>query len=462
MSTDHVPRPLRVEDVFTTSGVPTHTFVQPVEFDRLKVALRTPGRGVLVEGPAGVGKTTAVHRALLEIAGPAVRIVDDAHRRGDLADVLARLARDTAVKTAVIGVNGEGTSLVERVPGLAASIDVIRIGAQPRERIETLVRRGCAALGIEIAAHDRIVAESGGSFRLAQTLCLEACVTSGHTESHDGPYPIDASFEEITRQVLHGQENRFGTVLRGFARGLTFRPHGRAPFLHVLRWLIDSPDRSISLRDEIRRHPTEKPSVGEMIESGQLRTVTQRSDVAELLRFDPVRCTLSVEDPLLAFYLRNLDWTAFVQRVGFARVDYEHAYDVALSFAGEDRELAESLVAELRELGHAVFYDRSEQHEILANNVEDYLRPVYESGSRFVVVLLGPQYGARRWTRFEASSYHTRIELGHVIPVRSNSVSAETFDRMRDIGSLVYNPKYSLWPQAKHIAAVISQRLTNG
>src|SRR3954447_14791360 len=59
-------RPL--EDVFKVSGVPTYTFVEPSSYDRLKVALRTPGRGLVVEGPSGIGKSTAVARAL-EILG---------------------------------------------------------------------------------------------------------------------------------------------------------------------------------------------------------------------------------------------------------------------------------------------------------------------------------------------------------------------------------------------------------
>jgi len=53
---------LRVEDVFKISGVPTHTFVKPSGFNRLQVALRTPGRGVIVEGPSGIGKSTPSRR----------------------------------------------------------------------------------------------------------------------------------------------------------------------------------------------------------------------------------------------------------------------------------------------------------------------------------------------------------------------------------------------------------------
>ena len=58
---------LKLEEVFKLSGVPTHTFGRPIEYPRLLVALRTAGRGVVIEGPSGIGKTTSVDRALAEI-----------------------------------------------------------------------------------------------------------------------------------------------------------------------------------------------------------------------------------------------------------------------------------------------------------------------------------------------------------------------------------------------------------
>ena len=56
-----------VEDVFKISGVPSYTFVEPDEFPRLLVALRSPGRGVVVEGPSGIGKSTAVARVFEQL-----------------------------------------------------------------------------------------------------------------------------------------------------------------------------------------------------------------------------------------------------------------------------------------------------------------------------------------------------------------------------------------------------------
>ena len=74
----------RLEEVFKTSGIPTYTFVRPIEYPSLIVALRTPGRGVVIEGPSGIGKTTAVTRALEEI-GLAAKVTRlSARRRDDL------------------------------------------------------------------------------------------------------------------------------------------------------------------------------------------------------------------------------------------------------------------------------------------------------------------------------------------------------------------------------------------
>lgn len=137
---------LRVEEVFKTSGIPTYTFVPPLEFASLLVALRTPGRGVVVEGPSGIGKTTAVTRALDQL-GLKERVnslsarrrqdvelirdlpgmpsfgtvlIDDFHRlptdlRAEIADLLKLLADEEAQdrKVIVIGINRAGESLIK-------------------------------------------------------------------------------------------------------------------------------------------------------------------------------------------------------------------------------------------------------------------------------------------------------------------------------------------------------------
>lgn len=57
----------RLSDVFVKSGLPEVTFVEREDFVFLKLALEQRGRGVVIEGPSGVGKTTAVEKAVEDL-----------------------------------------------------------------------------------------------------------------------------------------------------------------------------------------------------------------------------------------------------------------------------------------------------------------------------------------------------------------------------------------------------------
>ena len=483
---------LRVEEVFKTSGIPTHTFVRPSAYSRLKVALRTPGRGVVVEGPSGIGKSTAITRALEELGAEvsATRltarepsdieylerlpdlgafgtvVIDDFHRLDEpvkkrIADLLKVTAdaEDPSRKLVIIGINDAGKSLVESSPDLTNRLEVIRFEVEPDSKIDELVAAGESAFNVTLAARSLIVNNASGSFYIAQLLCMDACLQADLTERPELPTEVPTSYAAIQRKVVERQRDRFGDTVRNFARGTRFRPSGRAPYLHVLKWLAESDSWSVSVRDEIRKHPNEKASVFLVLDRGYLAALVAQPAISKLLHFDEKTDVLSVEDPMLTYYLRAVSWPEFVREVGFKQVDYEETYDIALSFAGEDRIYAAALRDALEDLGHAVFYDNAEQHRFLGQNVEAFLAPIYESGSRYVVVVLGEMYGRKRWTLFEASQYKERISMGQVIPIWSVKIPPSPMDTTRDIGGLNWDPNGSTQDQAKEHAVVISERL---
>lgn len=82
-----------------------------------------------------------------------------------------------------------------------------------------------------------------------------------------------------------------------------------------------------------------------------------------------------------------------------------------------------------------MFYDKNEQHRMLAEDVEDYLRSIYKT-AEFVVVLLGTEYPKRVWARFASDQFELRFKSGAVVPVWFSNVAPEgrrvggvTFDR---------------------------------
>lgn len=484
--------PVLLRDVFKLSGVPTATFVPPAAFGRLVYALSVPGRGLVVEGPSGIGKSTAVEKALADLgtrsavtilsgrdpedlgyidALPELGkfgtvIIDDFHRLDDatkqrVADLLKVTAdrEDADRKLVIIGINEAGRTLVETGSDVANRVEVIRFEVEPPQQIDKLVSAGEDALDATFIAKDLIVENSRGSFYVAQMLCTYACIQAGFQQRASRHTEIGTTYAEVQRIVVERQRDRFGGALKKFARGTKFRPSGRAPYLHILKWLSDSESWSIHVPEEMRRHPNEKASVGIVYDRGYLKDLTEQEAIAKLVHFDPDTGVLSVEDPMLIFFLRAINWSEFVKDVGFTKVDYEQAYDVALSFAGEDRPYAEALRNCLEDLGHSVFYDFAEQHRIIGNDLEAYLKPIYESNSRYVVAILGKTYGYKRWTLFESTNYMHRFREGQVLPIWEKGTPASAFDETRSRGALDFDSSGDLILQARAHAEIISKRL---
>jgi hypothetical protein len=200
-----MPSPL-LEEVFKTSGVPSFTFVEPKEYADLLLSFRTPGRGAVIEGPSGIGKTTAVETALarLGMTGAVTKlsarrpkdveyiealptlgsagtvIVDDFHKlkdatRAALADYMKTLADEESKETKiiVIGINKAGQNLIGFAHDLVNRLDIIPFENNPDDTVRELIVLGQKALNIEINVIDEVVAASQGSFYLAQMLAKD-------------------------------------------------------------------------------------------------------------------------------------------------------------------------------------------------------------------------------------------------------------------------------------------------
>ena len=101
-------------------------------------------------------------------------------------------------------------------------------------------------------------------------------------------------------------------------------------------------------------------------------------------------------------------------------------YDVALSFAGEDRDVAEKIAYALISLGLRVFYDKFERHVLLGKNLFDYLTEVYSSRSKFCLVLVSKSYVSKEWTNLERQSAQARSltrSSEYILPVRIDGIA---------------------------------------
>ena len=96
-------------------------------------------------------------------------------------------------------------------------------------------------------------------------------------------------------------------------------------------------------------------------------------------------------------------------------------YDVAISFAGEQRREAEAIAARLRGAGVSVFYDAYEQADLWGKNLYDHLATVYQHSARYCMMLVSAAYAAKVWTNQERQSAQARAltqKTEYILPVR--------------------------------------------
>ena len=291
-------------------------------------------------------------------------------------------------------------------------------------------------------------------------LSREVCLNASILEKQQEFTSTDASFEAISANVWDRLAMSFERRTLQFCRGTKLRREGRAPYLHILNWLAVSNSWTLDLREAIRNNPSLRGSVGQVVEKGFLHDLVENNeDIRSVLHYDDFSKQLTVEDPQYLFFLRGIPWRKFAYDVGFISVEFDRRYDFALSFAGSDRDVAEALFEALAASEVEVFYDKNEQHRILAEDIEEYLRPIYQSEAQFVIVLLGPDYPKRIWTKIESDAFKERLSEGSVIPVWFSNAPPAMFDATRERGGLDFDREKDCQQQIQDLHEILLKKL---
>jgi MFS family permease len=80
---------------------------------------------------------------------------------------------------------------------------------------------------------------------------------------------------------------------------------------------------------------------------------------------------------------------------------WPYRYEVALSYASEDRAYVGRVAAGLRRAGVSFFYDRHELASSWGQDLKEHLNTVYGGQSRFIVLFVSAHYAAKVWPRQE-------------------------------------------------------------
>lgn len=99
----------------------------------------------------------------------------------------------------------------------------------------------------------------------------------------------------------------------------------------------------------------------------------------------------------------------------------QHDYDIAVSFANEDREIVKQYCSILSSNGLEVFYDEWEQSSLWGANLYDKLDEIYRKKALFCVIFISERYAEKVWTNHERKSAQARAlqeNREYILPVR--------------------------------------------
>jgi hypothetical protein len=102
-------------------------------------------------------------------------------------------------------------------------------------------------------------------------------------------------------------------------------------------------------------------------------------------------------------------------------MEQTYDYDVAVTFAGEDRQFVLDVVRHVTDAGYKIFYDQDEQVTLWGEELTEYFPKIYEDRSKYAVMFVSRYNAAKPWTRLERRSVLVRAlnqATPYLLPVR--------------------------------------------
>jgi len=99
----------------------------------------------------------------------------------------------------------------------------------------------------------------------------------------------------------------------------------------------------------------------------------------------------------------------------------KYEFHIALSFAGEDRNLAKQVADYLSFFGLRVFYDDWEKHKLVGEDLYTYLADIYQKKSKYCAIFISKHYVKKAWPKHErkfAQARAFREKTAYILPIK--------------------------------------------
>jgi hypothetical protein len=283
-------------------------------------------------------------------------VIDDFHRLAvDLQETLADLAKISAElgaggnlpKLVIIGINQVGSELIQLVPDIAKRTGIHRIKPGGAAEVAELVQTGAERLNIRIKDIASIFDETHGDYWLTQQLCQSICAAANVTETLEIIREIQFDIAEIRRRVVDRLQASYYPAVKEFCRGRRFRS-SNDPYFKLLRALGQQESSIVDINGLANSLPEVRGSINNIKERRLQVLIESKPLVARHFYYNSETKNFALEDPALFYFIQHLDWNALRRDCGFREQDNPFEFEIAQSFAGENRELAKFMLKALR------------------------------------------------------------------------------------------------------------------
>lgn len=440
----------RLEDIFVTEGVPEFTFVKPPNYNDILLDIRRKGKPVIIEGQSGTGKTTTAKRILNQLAtdveinyytarqtedidkiGEIVEnrlsgyfIIDDFHRLpsnlqlslADIAKLSAETQHEQLPKLIIIGINQVGSALISMVHDIAKRCGIHRIQPGNPSTIIELINSGAEKLNVQIEHPDQVFAESKGDYWLTQSLCQTICSKNDVLSEQEDIKLLNFDINAVRGAMVTKLSHSYKEPVKEFSRGRRFRP-SNDPYFKLLR-LISTQDSSVvDLSELANAYPEMKASINGIKERRLTSVLESKPLCGRYFFYNQENKNFAIEDPALFYYMKHVNWEEIRRECGFREATIDKEFEIAISFAGENRALAKYIAEQLEEIDVRVFFDEYYESNYLGKAWSREFERIFVSDSQYVVCLLDSNHRDKIWPTFERECFQKRVSNAEVLPI---------------------------------------------
>lgn len=346
------------------------------------------------------------------VASQRLVIIDDFHHLSEsVKDGLStdlKLWHEKQVRFVLIGIASSARELAGNDSELGIRNDVFDLRTQDDKFVRALMTQGAGHLKIEFT--ERFLAETAAGSKgipsVVQAICRTACIKHGIEKTQSSIVQIDESLANIKQEVLRIFEHKYFDKIVALSKGKLQAKSVHNTYFDIVS-AIAKDERSDIPTEYLYRAivaPISDPKKKNQKSTSYYNCLNYLGDVIRDSKLDDVIMyrkgkSISIEDPTFRFYLNLLNLEE-VRRKIHIRND-EYPWDVAVSFAGEDRSVVLEFVKRLEEKGIFPFYDFNHQAQLWGIDLQKKLADIYANDALYMVIFISQKYPEKDWTRFE-------------------------------------------------------------